>query len=301
MNKKSAYLLGILLTILVGTVLYYYLCCTCSACCNDKSSEVLTNTNTTEVQKEIFILKGKDIDYQCNTNFNFLNNDFKTILPVPDSIDLGIEKLKIVLAKKAQKINITGYCLASEKNKSAFENLGLARAVDIKNYFVSKGISAASITTIGVVKGNLNVDATTIYGPVDFSISEISAKTPKEDFTALKEKINANPLILYFNTGQTSIDFSVDDRKKVADMVYYLDNVAEAKISVTGFTDNVGKIETNIVLGKDRADFAKNYLVSNGIATNKIDSESKGSEAPIAANETPNGRAKNRRTEVKIK
>ena len=300
MNKKSAYLLGILLTILVGTVLYYYLCCTCSTCCN-KTPEVATSTTPTEVQKGIFALKGKNIDYHCNNNFNFLNNNFKTILPVTDSIDIGIENLKIVLAKKAQKINITGYCLASEKNKSAFENLGLARAVDIKNYFVSKGISAASITTNGVVKGNLNVDATTIYGPIDFSISEISAKTPKEDFTALKAKINANPLILYFNTGQTSIDFSVDDRKKVADMVHYLDNVAEAKISVTGFTDNVGKIETNIVLGKDRADFAKNYLVSNGIATNKINSESKGSEAPIAANETPNGRAKNRRTEVKIK
>ena len=300
MTKKSTYLFGILLTILIGTILYYYLCCTCSTCCN-KTPEVATSTTPTEVQKGIFALKGKNIDYHCNNNFNFLNNNFKTILPVTDSIDIGIENLKTFLAKEGQKINITGYCLASEKNNSAFENLGLARAVDVKNYFVSKGISAASITTNGVVKENLNSDATTIYGPVDFLISEISAKTPKEDFTALKEKINANPLILYFNTGQTSIDLSVDDRKKVADMVHYLDNVADAKISATGFTDNVGKPKTNIILGKDRADFAKNYLVSNGIATNKIDSESKGPESPIATNETSDGRAKNRRTELKIK
>ena len=300
MTKKSSYLFGIFITILIGTILYYYLCCNCNNC-STADSEIVKAPETTTVNKTTFNLKGKNIDYHCSNNFNFLNNDFKTILPVTDSINIGIDTLKTVLAKGDQKVNITGYCLATEKNNSAFENLGLARAVDVKNFMVSKGISAASVTTNGVVKESLNLDKTTTYGPIDFSFSEISLETPKEDFAALKAKINANPLILYFNTGQTSIDLSVEDRKKVAEIVHYLDNVSDAKISTTGFTDNVGKVETNISLGKERADFAKNYLVSNRIAIEKIDSESKGPESPIASNDSAEGRAKNRRTEVKIK
>ena len=177
MTKKRTYLFGILLTILIGTVLYYYLCCNCSECFNDKP-EFSTSNTLPEIQKGIFSLKGEDIDYHCKSNFNFLNNNFKTILPVIDSINIGVEKLKTVLEKGGQKVNIIGYYLASEKNNSAFENLGLARAVDVKNYFVSKGISAVSITTNGVVKNVLNVDNTTVYGPVDFSFTKISS-TPR--------------------------------------------------------------------------------------------------------------------------
>ena len=222
-------------------------------------------------------------------------------MPVSDSIDLGINNLKIALQKSKQNLTITGYCLANEKNNSAFENLGLARANDVKNYFVAKGIDAALIDTKGIVKSDLQFNKTTTFGPVDFGLSDINSQTEKEDFELLKSKINANPLTLYFNTGQTTIDLSVEDRKKVGDLVRYLDNLADAQIDVIGFTDNVGKAETNIKLGQERADFAKNYLVSNGISAKRIISESKGSENPIADNKTTDGRAKNRRTEVTIK
>ena len=85
----------------------------------------------------------------------------------------------------------------------------------------------------------------------------------------MKEKINANPLILYFKTGKAQIDLSAEDRQKVADIKNYLDHVEDAKLDVIGHTDNVGSRDTNIRLGQQRADFAKKYLVKNGISARK--------------------------------
>ena len=303
MSKKTTYLLGILLTIGLGTLLYHYFCCS-KNCCENGEMNATTPTIAATAEtttKSNFALKGKDIDYHCSGDFNFLSNDFKSILPINDSINLGIGNLKTLFDKGGKNLTITGYALSSEKNNSAFENLGMARANDVKNYFVSKGIPATSIDIKGEVKDDLLKDETTVYGSVRYLISEITADTPKEDFAALKAKINANPLILYFNTGQASIDLSVEDRKKVTDITHYLDNVADAKLDVVGHTDNVGDRTVNTKLGLGRADFAKNYLVSNGIDTNKIDSSSKGPDQPIADNKTAEGKAKNRRTEVKIK
>lgn len=302
MSKKSSYLLGIALTIGLGMLLYHYFCC-CSDCCkNEKDTTNTVVTNTTNTSPEsVFALNGKGIDYHCNGNFNFLNNDFKSITPINDSVNIGIANLKSALEKSGQKLNITGYCLSSEKNTSAFENLGFARANDVKNYFVSKGIPSNLISTNGEIKddGVTQKDGT-VFGPVSYSFADVTPEAKTEDWNALKEKINANPLIMYFNTGQASIDLSAEDRKKVTDIVHYLDHVSDAKLAVTGYTDNVGNAATNVKLGQERADFATKYLVSNGIVVDKINSTSKGPENPIASNATADGRAKNRRTEVKI-
>jgi OmpA-OmpF porin, OOP family len=298
MSKKSAYLLGILLTIGIGTWLYNMLCC--SSCCNTATTEDQPVTAVASVPESVFALNGKNIDYQCNKNFNFTNSDFKYSTPVDGCVDEGIAKLKTALETSGQKFVITGYALSTEKNTSVYENLGVARAMDVKNYFVSKGIAADLIETKGEVKEVLTEKDNIIYGPVDYTFQDLAANAPQEDWAALKEKINANPLIIYFNTNQTEIELSEEDRKKVTDIVNYLNHVADAKLQVTGHTDNVGMRDVNIKLGQGRANFAKNYLIKNDIAADKIISNSKGPDQPIADNATEEGKAKNRRTEIKI-
>lgn len=301
MTKKSSYFLGIALTIGIGMLLYHFFCCN-SDCCRKDNMVTGTNSEITNTSSGgVFALKGKDLDYHCNDNFNFLNSDFKSLEPIADSINIGIEQLKASLQKNKQQLTITGYCLSSEKNTSAYENLGVSRAISVKNYLVSRGIPSNIITTKGEIKDDGIVQKeNTLFGPVNFDLNEVVAESKAEDFNALKDSINANPLILYFNTGQASIDLSIEDRKKVASIVRYLDNVPTGKLDAIGFTDNVGNAATNVKLGQERADFAKAYLVSNGISTERINSTSKGPENPIADNKTPKGRAKNRRTEIKI-
>ncbi len=296
MSKKSAYLLGILLTIGVGTWLYNMLCC--SSCC--KTENPVPAVVTTTTPESIFALNGKNIDYRCNKNFIFLNDGFEAIKPIDTCVDAGIAKLKTALETSGQKFVITGYALSSEKNPTVFENLGLARAENIKNYFESKGIPANLIDTKGEIKDDLTQQDKTLYGPATYSFIDLQGDAPKEDWAALKAKINANPLTLYFNTGQSQIELSPSDRQKVTDIVHYLDNVANAKLDVTGHTDNVGDRVANTKLGLDRAEFAKKYLSENGISGEKINANSKGPDSPIADNKTDEGKAKNRRTEIKI-
>ena len=61
-----------------------------------------------------------------------------------------------------------------------------------------------------------------------------------------------------------------------------------------------GSRTTNIKLGQERADFAKQYLINNGISDAKIKTSSQGPDSPIASNTTDEGRSKNRRTVVTL-
>jgi OmpA-OmpF porin, OOP family len=304
MSKKLIYVLGILGTIAIGTWLYSFMCC--PTCCQDnpvetKSPAVLID-NAGMGDYNQFNLSGKDLNYSCHDNFRFLSNDFKNIQPINDSINNGIGLLKTYFDKNKDKLVITGYALNSEKNNSTYPNLALARANDLKNYFVSKGIASNRFELKGELRDTWKMSGDTILGNADFRImqSEEVATEKIEDWAALKAKINANPLILYFNTGQAQINLTDEEKQKVADLSRYLDNVEGAKLNAVGHTDSAGNRETNIKLGLNRANFAKDYLAKNGIIGTKIEASSKGPDEPIADNKTANGKAKNRRTVVTL-
>jgi len=67
---------------------------------------------------------------------------------------------------------------------------------------------------------------------------------------------------------------------------------------VEGYTDSVGSETTNLKLSKDRAESVRAYLVSKGVPADKITSVGKGKANPVASNDTPEGRANNRRVEI---
>lgn len=72
------------------------------------------------------------------------------------------------------------------------------------------------------------------------------------------------------------------------------------KLYVDGYTDNTGKPEKNVVLSDRRAGSVKAYLLSKGVAADRITSTGHGAENPVADNKTAAGRAKNRRVEMKL-
>ena len=142
------------------------------------------------------------MNFNCNDNFKFLSNDFKSIQPVNDSINLGIGLLKTNLNKNKDKIIITGYALNSEKNTSSFPNLALARAHNLKDYFVSKGIASDRFELKDELRNILNRNGDTIFGSASFRIikGDEVRSVKSEDWEALRANINTNPLILHFNS-----------------------------------------------------------------------------------------------------
>lgn len=101
-----------------------------------------------------------------------------------------------------------------------------------------------------------------------------------------------------FRTGSANINsdfFPVLDSVAVVLRKYNRENIV-----VTGFTDNVGNAGYNQILSENRAQSVGSYLVSQGIPPNRIFTQGRGKRDPIASNESPNGRAMNRRVVINL-
>jgi outer membrane protein OmpA-like peptidoglycan-associated protein len=72
------------------------------------------------------------------------------------------------------------------------------------------------------------------------------------------------------------------------------------KLEIAGHTDNVGDDAKNMVLSKKRAESLKSYLVLKGVEATRLNTLFFGETKPIGDNNTPEGRKKNRRVEMKI-
>ena len=71
-----------------------------------------------------------------------------------------------------------------------------------------------------------------------------------------------------------------------------------ASVSVVGNTDDTGDDAINLPLSDLRAKSVADYLISQGVASDHITSRGVGSVEPIASNDTPDGRAQNRRVDI---
>ncbi|GAA3895178.1 hypothetical protein GCM10022228_02800 [Halomonas cibimaris] len=118
--------------------------------------------------------------------------------------------------------------------------------------------------------------------------------------TPAGEKVNA--LGCPENLVLDGVHFEFDSAKLTAEAEQELDDVAEklvhnanARVRIEGHTDAVGSARYNKELSQRRAESVASYLQSNGVHQDRMKSVGYGEERPIATNETPAGRAENRR------
>jgi len=83
-------------------------------------------------------------------------------------------------------------------------------------------------------------------------------------------------------------------------LVQLLTENPSVKIEIGGHTDNVGKPSDNLILSNNRAKAVVNYLVSKNIPAQRLLAKGYGETKPIADNKTEEGKAQNRRTEMKV-
>jgi len=102
-----------------------------------------------------------------------------------------------------------------------------------------------------------------------------------------------------FVTGKAELLPIARDRlNQVAKSLKDLDD--DKLVSIEGFTDSRGADDTNLKLSQDRANSVKDYLVSQGVRADKLRALGRGEANPVASNDTPEGRANNRRVEIVI-
>lgn len=101
-----------------------------------------------------------------------------------------------------------------------------------------------------------------------------------------------------FETGKATLQ--PESYAVLDELVAYLVRKDDEKIELGGHTDNVGSAASNLKLSLDRANTVRAYLLTKGIDPDRVTAKGYGMTQPIADNKSEDGRALNRRTEVKI-
>jgi outer membrane protein OmpA-like peptidoglycan-associated protein len=83
-------------------------------------------------------------------------------------------------------------------------------------------------------------------------------------------------------------------------MASYLLENPDIKVVIQAYTDSSGEAEYNLLLSQQRAEEIEVYLIEQGIEAERLSTEGFGETRPIASNDTPEGRALNRRAEFAI-
>ena len=120
---------------------------------------------------------------------------------------------------------------------------------------------------------------------------------------AAKARETAEGTVLTF----TDLLFQPGDAKlqpgselRLGPLAEYMRQHPDRTVVVQGHTDTTGDPDNNLALSRRRAEAVRDYLVSQGVAPERVIARGYGEEFPIASNQTPAGRQENRRVEVVI-
>lgn len=147
------------------------------------------------------------------------------------------------------------------------------------------GTSASSTPSVESTQGVVSTPGET---PTAVSVQwEVDA--------TISAKLTAN---IYF--GYSHAKVLPKSRARMKSLAELLEKYPEDKVELSGYTDDKGEADTNQQLSLDRANSVKAVLIDGGVAENRITVLGKGMTNPLGNNETPGGRAQNRRVEIKV-
>lgn len=154
-----------------------------------------------------------------------------------------------------------------------------------------------------IVKRNVNNEAAIDYN----RIGDVVKKSVNEAFADNKtpllkniEESRANWVLIGINFESGASTIPGEAYPILANAAQILLTNPEIRVEIQGHTDNVGSASTNLQLSRTRAEMAKAYLVSKGVAANRITTAGFGDTRPIADNKSEQGRKLNRRIEFKV-
>jgi outer membrane protein OmpA-like peptidoglycan-associated protein len=103
---------------------------------------------------------------------------------------------------------------------------------------------------------------------------------------------------LSFETGSAKL--RPESQAQLNDLATVLTNCPNIRLTIAGYTDNVGNADSNIQLSRNRAGNVVGYLVGKGVSSDRLVTEGYGERDPVADNVTPEGRAQNRRVAILV-
>lgn len=167
---------------------------------------------------------------------------------------------------------------------------------------IGKGKGAAIGAAVGTIAGGT---AGTLIGKKmqkqaeeiasNVNGAQVDTVTDDNGLTAIKVTFDNGIL---FATGKSALSTSA--KTSLTKFAQSLQSNPETNVQIYGYTDNTGSREVNERLSAERASVVLNYLANAGISTSRMASKGYAWDYPVASNDTPAGRAQNRRVEVYI-
>lgn len=116
------------------------------------------------------------------------------------------------------------------------------------------------------------------------------------------QPIEANAIIVLRNIffDVNKFDLKMESQVELDNIVKLLKDNPALKIQINGHTDNIGKPADNLKLSNDRAQSVVRYITSKGIDAKRLSFKGFGDQQPVSNNTSEEGKARNRRTELKV-
>jgi len=167
-----------------------------------------------------------------------------------------------------------------------------------------------------VSQGQINVNGTTVnlrgqiknealrQGLISHIASSLTSSYNVKDALTImtSEQTNLNDTlagrIIEFDSGSSNIRAA--SMSLIDEVAQRISSLGTKTVEVIGHTDNEGNPNNNLILSRARAEAVKTYLIKKGIAGERIITNGLGDAQPVADNETPEGRTRNRRIEFRI-
>lgn len=103
---------------------------------------------------------------------------------------------------------------------------------------------------------------------------------------------------LYFEPGKSTL--KPESQEQLNNIAAILVAYPVVNLKLGGYTDSTGNADVNKKISNERANAAKNELVKLGIDQKRLEAEGYGPEHPVASNATAEGRAQNRRIDIRV-
>lgn len=113
-------------------------------------------------------------------------------------------------------------------------------------------------------------------------------------------EVNASIVLKNIFFDLNKFDLKPESQVELDKVVQLMQDNPTVKIQIEGHTDNIGKATDNLKLSENRAKAVVNYIVSKNISITRLTAKGFGATKPVSDNSSEEGRAQNRRTELKV-
>jgi outer membrane protein OmpA-like peptidoglycan-associated protein len=193
--------------------------------------------------------------------------DIKTKKGLPSSVELTDLSTKTLLSQ-VQTDETGNYLITLPVGKDYAFNVNRRGYLFFSGNFPLSQKAPDSTYNIDIPLQPIEANATVVLKNIFFDVNKFDLKTESQvELDQVVELMKDNPMLV---------------------------------IQINGHTDNTGKAADNLSLSENRARAVVNYLISKSIEAKRLAFKGLGDTQPIATNSTEEGRAQNRRTELKV-